>query len=780
MEAEATVEEGGGNSESTVVSWSTIITTLVVSILQSVAFYSFFLYRRSKDSADEKHTLYEPRYFTRKDRSPKPFGDSWYWEAWNVSQDTLRKYVGADTYMYLRFLRLGARIASIGTLFSLVLLPVYGGGGKRGSSTEQFNRLTLARVVPNSGRLWLTAICWWCFIAFIIRELLEEYKLYLEVKKDFLALGDPDSIEDSRYALRLEQLPDSLKSDQALTKYLENLFPMSIRQANVYLDIEELEKLIEERQEAVVQVEKAVALTKTKPDEPSPQSKINSKLPCLGEKVDTIDHYCKEIKRLNDEIDTMRKGILSSKDAAEKWALGEGNDDEGDLRKGPQQQDCDEASNTYLASGTGIVVMTSLQAKQVAFNSDDYLEGIKVFVAPDPGSILWENVTTPIKRQRLMSIVIAILWMAGILFWAVPVSLVTALANLESILESLDIEGAIDPNSVLYGLIAGLLPVVALNVLMILLYMGIVAAGTKGIKFKSSSEVDAYTLYWHLLFQFANLWLILIGGSLFNQLGGLLEDPTKIVGVIADSLPGASVFFANMMIVGGLGSFGLELSMLPQYGTALVMSILTPEAQRTQRMIDEAKVPPEVKWGEKIPPHVFIFLVMIMYMPIVPLMEVFALVYFGGSYLIWKHQCLHVYAQPCEGGGVTTWQSLFGFLMACLYTSEAVFIAYMGIKKAPGPAGCGFVPLTGTIIFHIWIHKQLILPNRSLSLEVVDSSNKDIGELFKIESTDIEDKVYGQSALKTQSEERGPMPYRRDSEPVFSTDVWVSNCETQA
>mmetsp|Transcript_33398 Transcript_33398/g.80843 ORF Transcript_33398/g.80843 Transcript_33398/m.80843 type:complete len:263 (-) Transcript_33398:177-965(-) len=217
-----------------------------------------------------------------------------------------------------------------------------------------------------------------------------------------------------------------------------------------------------------------------------------------------------------------------------------------------------------------------------------------------------------------------------------------------------------------------------------------------------------------------------------------------------------------MLIVKGLGSFGLELSMLPAYGLTFVMSLLAPEAQRTQRMLDAAKTPPEIKWGQKVPHSVFVFLVMILYMPIVPLMEVFAFVYFAGSFIVWKHQCLHVYSQAADGGGVTTWQGLFGFLMVCLYMGEAVFIAYMGIKEAPGPAACGFVPLVLTIIFHKYINRKIVDNIGNLALDVAAEIDKENGELEPLEGTSVDDKVFGQPALKLKNEEREPMPYRRD------------------
>ena len=181
------------------------------------------------------------------------------------------------------------------------------------------------------------------------------------------------------------------------------------------------------------------------------------------------------------------------------------------------------------------------------------------------------------------------------------------------------------------------------------------------------------------LYQFANLWLILIGGSLFNQIDAIIENPGSIAELLASAMPGASTFFVNIVLMGSFLADGLELSMIPTYGINLVMSLIQPEAMRTQRMIDESKKPPSIIWGKQLPPIVFVFLVALVYMPIVPIMEVFTALYFGGLFLVWKHQCLHVYAQEFEGGG-KIWEVLFPFLMASLYTAEVVVIAYMGLK----------------------------------------------------------------------------------------------------
>ena len=57
---------------------------------------------------------------------------------------------------------------------------------------------------------------------------------------------------------------------------------------------------------------------------------------------------------------------------------------------------------------------------------------------------------------------------------------------------------------------------------------------------KSEPEVDLYVFKWHFGFRVANLWLIIIGGSIINKIDPFIEDPTTIVDLLGVSVPGKS------------------------------------------------------------------------------------------------------------------------------------------------------------------------------------------------------------------------------------------------
>ena len=259
-----------------------------------------------------------------------------------------------------------------------------------------------------------------------------------------------------------------------------------------------------------------------------------------------------------------------------------------------------------------------------------------------------------------------------------------------------------------------------------------------------------------------NLWFIVIGGSFFDQLDLLLDNPTELIDIMATAMPGMASFFINMMQVNAFGVLGMELSLIPAYGLRLVMRLVQNEALLTQKELDDTKKPPIIEWARVVPPIVFIFLVILVYMPIVPVMELFGMVYFGLYYIVFKHQCLHVYANGIEGGGQATWQQLFPFLIISLYMGELIFIGYMGIKEATTQSLVGIGPLIATGIFHRHLRRTIIVPLRNLPLEIAANVDIQDGELEQ----DAKDSyhLYGMPVLKTgDDEKREPLPYRRSN-----------------
>jgi hypothetical protein len=116
-------------SAAVVVPWSTVWVTLVISSAVGLAFYAFFHRLSRKHAFQKDYSLLETRQYHYAHRSPPPFSSKclgWARQAYHVSNDDTLKYVGLDSYMFLRFLRLGFRVSLMGSLLGcLILIPIY-------------------------------------------------------------------------------------------------------------------------------------------------------------------------------------------------------------------------------------------------------------------------------------------------------------------------------------------------------------------------------------------------------------------------------------------------------------------------------------------------------------------------------------------------------------------------------------------------------------------------------------------------------------------------------
>ena len=331
-------------------------------------------------------------------------------------------------------------------------------------------------------------------------------------------------------------------------------------------------------------------------------------------------------------------------------------------------------------TSTAFVTFATIRAKQEAVQCElsDRVNDLDCDNAPIPRDINWANAAVSVQTQSRYRAAAAVVWTVVALFWAVPIAVVAGLSNINSLLQSAGLP-PLETGTFYYGLLSGLVPVLFLQIFMALLFMTLKACAQHVIREKSMAQVDAYAAYWFQIFQFANLWLIIIGGSAFNQLDALLNDPTSIASMLASALPGSTTFFVNYITTGAFLYYALELSQATSLLTVLIMKCVRPEPCKTQRMLDKEKKPQSIEWGKNIPPVIFTFLVTFVFMSIVPLLELFALAYFGTWYLVWKHNCLHVYAQEFESGGLV-WERTSSFIIACLYTAEIVVCAYLGLK----------------------------------------------------------------------------------------------------
>jgi hypothetical protein len=103
--------------------------------------------------------------------------------------------------------------------------------------------------------------------------------------------------------------------------------------------------------------------------------------------------------------------------------------------------------------------------------------------------------------------------------------------------------------------------------------------------------------------------------------------------------------------------------------------------------------------GWTYPSLLMIFMIIMIYCCISPILVCFSVVYFGFAYLMYKYQLLYVYINEYQSGGYM-WYSVFNRSMLSLLCGVLTLLGYLGVRKAynSGPFYI-VIPLPGLIVY---------------------------------------------------------------------------------
>ncbi|CAM9858982.1 unnamed protein product, partial [Ectocarpus sp. 13 AM-2016] len=179
--------------------------------------------------------------------------------------------------------------------------------------------------------------------------------------------------------------------------------------------------------------------------------------------------------------------------------------------------------------------------------------------APDPRDVVWKNIAlTPpslptcflFSQNDLRQNVAAWLVAAGAIFWSIPVLLIQFWASYSQLEKIFPILADLDPDSFLYYVIAGYLPVVLLLLLMMLLpFLFQQALAYRYERRKSHSEVQQTILTRYFTYQVANIYVTVASGSIISALQEILDDPTAVLNILGETFPAVAVYFLDVIVV---------------------------------------------------------------------------------------------------------------------------------------------------------------------------------------------------------------------------------------
>ncbi|KAF0694855.1 Aste57867_14295 [Aphanomyces stellatus] len=619
----------------------------------------------------------------------------WIWPLLHISDDETVEFCGLDALVFLRFLRLGRRVALAATLLSAALVPIYATAvadtTSDRSTVDVVTRFAMANmnVKLDPNRMWAPTLAGAAIMVATLILVRQEWQVYVARRHEFLRR---DGLQ--QYTVMIDDLPRRLRTPTALDKYMRALFPDKIDAVVVALECRHVEKQIRRRVAVVTQLERAM-LRATMDGRPT-------KVRVRGARVDAVAHYRRELDALNQSIpaaigqlkDTQQllfeqMNDESLEDAA--WvATSSRPSSSGQVTMTatmdkPETRHADEMLKCMRP--TAFVSFKSLQATQSALQmlQTDSVSEMRMSLAPDPNDLVWRNVGRTLDSRNLWSYLSFVLTTAVVVVWTAVTVATVSLSNIDQLRQkSTTLDALFDDHPWLVVLFKQLAPLGL--VLSGAVVSHVFAAITRHEGHASQTQVDAATFAKLVYFHFFHTFVVaLCAGSLVSTLQVLTDKPFVVVQVLSQAVPQqASLYISLLLILVGI-TLVLDLFRLRAALGSLVYHAcaprLTPRDRRSPwlSLTPMTAVVASVDQRGQLPSFFLALLLVLVFCPITPVVSWFGLLVFTAADVVYRRLFFFIVAPNRFTTGVY-WPQMYRFIVYALYVAQILLVGMLWIR----------------------------------------------------------------------------------------------------
>ncbi|KAM0435938.1 hypothetical protein ACHAPT_002830 [Fusarium lateritium] len=705
-------------------SLSGMVSTLVPVLITSGVYIVIFLFFRLSN-----RRFYAPRTYLgslrEQERSPElPNGIfNWIGAFWKIPDAYALQHQSLDSYLFIRFLRVCCTICFVSLCITWpILFPINatGGNGKKELEVLSWTNIKISDPTQRN-RLYAHCFVSWIVYGFVIYTILRECIFYINVRQAFLLTPQYAKRISSRTVL-FTSVPEEYLDEARI----RTLFNDSVKNVWFPGDTKELDELIKERDETAMKLEKGevkllklvnkerIALMKksgadaekaaSAPSDPESGNLAarwipNKKRPThrlgplglVGKKVDTIEWGREELSKL----------IPKADNAQAEWLSG-----------------------NYQKHTAVFVEFYTQSDAQAAFQTTTHHHALHMaprYIGVKPDEVVWKSLSIPwwqlfVRRYAVYAIIAAL-----IVFWAIPVAIVGIISQVETIKKLPGLTWIEDIPSWLLGVISGLLPSVALAILMSLVpvFMRICAKLAGCV---SLSQAELFTQNAYFCFQVLQVFLVrTLADSAVASIATIVKDPSQVFSMLSSSIPTSSNFYIAYFIVQGLT---IATSVLTQVVGCVIFQILYKFLAGTPRaMYTKWTTLSGLMWGSLLPVYTTIALISIVYAVIAPITLFWSTIGLGLFYLAYRYNILFVTETTIDTRGLIYPRALKQLFVG-VYIAEICMVGMFIVSKAAGPAVLMAAFLIFTILFQITMSRALdpLLYSLPRSLEVEEEA----------------------------------------------------------
>lgn len=714
-------------------SLSGMVSTFVPVLIAAIIYCTIFICLRKS-----QRRYYAPRTYLgnlrEKERTPAlPTGYfNWFKSFWQIPDAWALKSQSLDAYLFIRFLRVCTNICFVGLLITWpILFPINATGG---GGLSELEILGMGNInMENSSaknRLYAHAIVAWIFYGFVVYTVVRECIFYINLRQAFMLSPIFANRISSRTVL-FTSVPEAYLDEAKIRK----MFSDSVKRVWIAGDSEKLDDLVEERDKAAMRLEKSEvklikAVNKERlkaikkganhddashaaedaepghaaarwiPNKKRPSHRLG-KLGLYGKKVDSIEWARTELHRLIPEVDSAQASFRAG---------------------------------NYKKIGAVFVEFFTQSDAQAAYQVLTHHQALQMspkYIGVTPGEVIWKSLRISWWQKVVRRYAVVAFITALIVFWAIPVAGVAAISKV-SFLKSLPFLTWLDAvPPVIMGVISGLLPAVAMAILMSLVPI-IMRLCARLAGEPTLARVELFTQNAYFAFQLIQVFLITtISGTAFVAAKEIIDQPTAVFRILSEALPASSSFYVSYFIVQGLG---VAASTLAQIAGFIIFNIFYRYLSSTPRTLyNKWTQLSAISWGSVMPIYTNIAVISIVFSIIAPVMLFWSTIGMGCFYLAYRYNILFVTDTQIDTRGLIYPRALKQ-LMSGVYLAEICLVGMFVFNQAIGPGVIAIVLLITTILIHITFSSALdpLLYNLPRSLQMEEES------LLGAEAADLE------------------------------------------
>ncbi|KAG7370337.1 protein of unknown function DUF221-domain containing protein [Nitzschia inconspicua] len=262
---------------------------------------------------------------------------SWMYKLYLLSDTELLDECGMDALCYTRVLELGVKLAAMGMVTSIVLIPIYvtaSGSSETQGTTDIIVRMSTTNVASGSFRFLATVLAAYVIFGYAMHTILREFEWFYMMRHQFLKKTLPRN-----YTVYVRCIPEEYMTQTTLRRYFERFAsgmgynnhnhhhhgeggggdetPLleqgsnnnnGVLESTIALETPNLKKKVAEREKVLVQLEHAIDVEDTKGVVPQDRNTGQSKVDMLWDQLD----------RLNDEIASMIEHIEQMQESEDR------------------------------------------------------------------------------------------------------------------------------------------------------------------------------------------------------------------------------------------------------------------------------------------------------------------------------------------------------------------------------------------------------------------------------------------------------------------------------